>query len=68
MWSIYKVHDEAKYKVFMSWKSVESKWKHQFKCCSKDGVKKCCSKASHKPCFFLGYGLATLNVTIYYFV
>ncbi|KAL0705944.1 hypothetical protein Bca4012_072369 [Brassica carinata] len=68
MCSIYKLHDEAKYKVFMRWISDESKWKHQFKCCSKAGVKKCCSKASHKPCFVLGYDLATLNLIIYYLV
>ena len=68
MCSIYKLHDEAKYKVFMRWISDESKWEHQFKCCSKDGVKKCCSKASDKPCFVLGYDLATLNLIIYYFV
>ncbi|CAN6916951.1 unnamed protein product [Brassica oleracea var. botrytis] len=29
MCSIYKVHDEAKYKVFMRWISDESKWEHQ---------------------------------------
>ncbi|CAG7888606.1 unnamed protein product [Brassica rapa] len=48
---IYKVHDEAKYMVFIRWISDESKWEHQFKCSSKYGVKKCCSKASHKPFF-----------------